>query len=288
MRTEPSKIIVFFHADCADGSLSAYLMEDMLPHAELRPSVYGKENTAGVDGADVYFVDFSAPLEVMQDIADRAHSLTVIDHHKTAEEALKSLPSMASRATVIFDMKRSGAGLTWDYLHPKTPRPWYVDYVEDRDLWNWRLPESKGINAYLFDVVPMTPKGWGEWVSKDVTFNQAVEFGAMALQRQKLEVQRQLRNARKVMFDGYESVPCVNLTTMASEVLHELCHDAPFAIGWFRRADGDFVYSLRSADTYQCGAGRIADGADVSAIAKAHGGGGHKHAAGFSSKTLLF
>jgi nanoRNase/pAp phosphatase (c-di-AMP/oligoRNAs hydrolase) len=49
-------------------------------------------------------------------------------------------------------------------------------------------------------------------------------------------------------------------------------------VGWSQRADGLFTYSLRSAE----------GGLDVSVIAKRHGGGGHPHAAGFTSAKLLF
>ena len=52
-----------------------------------------------------------------------------------------------------FDMGRSGAVLAWDYFFggPSTgrPRPWIVEYVQDRDLWAWKLPRSKEVSAYL-------------------------------------------------------------------------------------------------------------------------------------------
>ena len=94
----------------------------------------------------------------------------ILDHHKTAQAALDG----ADYAT--FDMKRSGAGLAWDYLFGKdraaytpslrrasqvayVPRPWWVDYTEDQDLWNWALPNSHEVNAYLM-VQPRTMDSW--------------------------------------------------------------------------------------------------------------------------------
>ena len=67
-------------------------------------------------------------------------------------------------------------------------------------------------------------------------------------------------------------MPCVNITHLLSETLHELAKGQPFAIGYFD-SDGQRIYSLRSDF----------DGVDVSKIAKNHGGGGHKHAAGFTT-----
>ncbi|HEY6554426.1 MAG TPA: phosphohydrolase, partial [Vicinamibacteria bacterium] len=51
---------------------------------------------------------------------------------------------------------------------------------------------------------------------------------------------------------------------------------APFVVGWWRRADGLFQYSLRSRGEF-----------DVSAVAMGYGGGGHRNAAGFQLKVPI-
>ena len=78
-------------------------------------------------------------------------------------------------------------------------------------------------------------------------------------------------------------VPCINATSQMSEIGSELCKGYPFSATWFQIA-GKRIYSLRSDK----------GGLDVGLIAKAvgdrikasegneYGGGGHKHAAGFS------
>ena len=48
-------------------------------------------------------------------------------------------------------------------------------------------------------------------------------------------------------------------------------------MAYFRLETGEWVHSMRSRE----------NGVDVSAIAKAHGGGGHARAAGFNAVTLL-
>jgi nanoRNase/pAp phosphatase (c-di-AMP/oligoRNAs hydrolase) len=63
----------------------------------------------------------------------------------------------------------------------------------------------------------------------------------------------------------------VNATCLFSEIAGELAQDEQFAACYFDRRDGKRQWSLRSDD----------NGLDVSAIAKAHSGGGHYHAAGF-------
>ena len=69
--------------------------------------------------------------------------MQVIDHHITAQEALKGLDYC------VFDMEQSGATLTWQYFFPKKPIPSMLSYIEDRDLWRWKLPDSRAVSAWL-------------------------------------------------------------------------------------------------------------------------------------------
>ena len=85
------------------------------------------------------------------------------------------------------------------------------------------------------------------------------------------------KNARLITLAGHR-VPAVNASPVdTSELLEGLAVGHPFALSWSVRFDGVFQYSLRSS----------ADGVDVSEIARAHGGGGHAHAAGFLSNAPL-
>ena len=73
-------------------------------------------------------------------------------------------------------------------------------------------------------------------------------------------------------------MPCVNAPYhWSSDAAHVLAEGQPFAAAWFDRGDGKRVFSLRSS----------ADGADVGAIAKKYGGGGHRHSAGFAQSVDL-
>ena len=70
--------------------------------------------------------------------------------------------------------------------------------------------------------------------------------------------------------DGH-SVLVANATVLYSDIAGELAKGRPFGAVYFDRADGKRQWSLRSTD----------EGVDVSEIAKVHGGGGHKNAAGY-------
>jgi oligoribonuclease NrnB/cAMP/cGMP phosphodiesterase (DHH superfamily) len=262
-------MIVIYHANCADGFTAAWAARHTYGDAaRYVPANYG-EAPPDVSGYDVVIVDFSYPRETLLAMSAQARSILVLDHHKTAAADLAGLPF------ATFDMARSGAGLAWDILRGSV-RPWLVDYVEDRDLWRFALPQSKEINAWISTV----PRGdFARWDALDMEGpDQAAIKGAAVLACVEGYVRDMSAQARNVEFAGH-TVPIVNAPfPMISELVGHLAETAPFAIGWSMRRDGQFSYSLRS---------RGADGVDVSEIAKRYGGGGHRNAAGFTSRALL-
>ena len=265
--------LVIYHDGCADGFGAAWvchvLFED--PTTTYLPAKYG-DRPPNVKGLDVIIVDFSYPRVVLEQLHAEANSLLVLDHHQTAQADLAGLDY------AVFDMTRSGAALAWDYFHSFRVgvRPPLVDYVQDRDLWRWRLQWSREVSAWLA-TVPKTFKDWGAANVMLCNSLGFVDFAGKALLRAQDQV-KAAKRARLVWAADGSEVPCVNASDVdLSELLNRLAQDKPFAIGWWQREDGMFVYSLRSVGDY-----------DVSAYAKRFGGGGHKHAAGFTADKLLF
>lgn len=223
-----------------------------------------------VAGRDVIIVDFSYKRNVMCDMYYNAKSLRVLDHHKTAQADLEGL------AFATFDMERSGAGIAWDVLHEGKPRPWLVDYVEDRDLWRFKLHESKTVHAWISAKSRDSFKEWSVLAGQDVDAMR--ERGVAVLAYIDKYVDEMCGQARTIEFEGYK-VPIVNAPYVnISDVLNKLAEKAPLAVGWFQGADGKYKYSLRSNKDSDV---------DVSEIAKKYGGGGHKNAAGFLLETPL-
>lgn len=257
--------LVIYHGACRDGFCAAWCIWRRHPGAEFVAANYG-EPPPDVDGRDVIVVDFSYSRPLMDEMFRRAKSLLVLDHHKTAEEALRG----AEYAQ--FDMNRSGAGMAWDHFLAGHPRPWIVDYVEDRDLWRFRLPESRAVNEWL-SVIDFDFEAWDREARNDL--DGVVSNGCAIQRKTEAHVQSAVQHARTVTFEGHD-VPLVNVTSDISEIVGKLAESAPFAIGWFQLADGRFVYSLRSRGDF-----------DVSTLAKKYGGGGHKNAAGFQAGEAL-
>lgn len=258
--------LVIFHSDCADGFCSAWLIwRYHSREAEFHPATY-EAPPPDVAGRDVLILDFSYRRPILERMHADARSLVVLDHHKTAQAELAGLDYCT------FDMGRSGAQLTWDYVSEAAPfaqRPWIVDYVADRDLWTWLMPDSRAVNAALRSY----PQDFETWTAiADTSPGELAAEGRAILRADARAIEVHRARAREVEFDGH-LVPMVNASVLRAEIGNALNPGRPFVVVWFER-DGIRQYHLSSD----------ADGLDVSAIARAHGGGGHQHAAGFEER----
>jgi len=259
------KTLVLYHDD-VDGFTAAWIVWRAFDHEiEAVPVNYGQP-PPDVTGRDVLIVDFSYPRATLLDMKAKATSLRVFDHHKSAQQDLAGLDFC------VFDMDRSGAQLVWDELMGGK-RPTLVDHVGDRDLWRFKLPFSREINAWIH-CRPQTFEVW-TMLAHDIDHDHdnIVVAGRGAVANIEAYVTAMKRYARVVEFCGYH-VPVVNAPgPNASEVLGALAEDGyPFAVGYFQRSDGRWQYSLRSRGDF-----------DVAELARFFGGGGHKNAAGFEA-----
>lgn len=248
---------VLYHADCADGFGAAWALWKKYPDARYIPVKHGQPPPEGLDGAHVVMVDFSYRREAIEQLAQSAASLLILDHHVTAQAALAGLPY------AYFDVKKSGAVLAWEWAHAE-PVPWLLQYVQDKDLWQWRLPDSREMNAALASY-PFDFQVW-EGLTRDVL---KVE-GRAILRRDHSLIDKIVEESVLVEFEG-ETVPAVYSPVMTSQIGERLCQGFPFCLIWHER-DGLRYFSLRSKPGT----------ADVSALASRYGGGGHVNAAGFS------
>lgn len=283
--------LCIYHAHCADGVAAAWAVRRALgDEVEFLPMSYG-DTPPDVTGRDVVMVDFSFKRPVLRQMADVARSILVLDHHQTAQAELVGVDTPRAwrdhlhEATyaengywaALFDMDRSGAQIAWDYFHPGAPRPTIIDYIADRDLWRFALPGSREINAAIasygldIDVIEAA----SGTVEHEVGRNLLASQGAAILRTHDRNVGAVTDATMRTMTIGGTSVPVVNCPHfMASDAAGNLAEGNPFAAAYFDASDGSRRFSLRS---------RRPDGADVSEIAEFYGGGGHRHAAGFTA-----
>lgn len=286
--------VCLYHSPCDDGFASAWIVRERWPGVELRPVNYGEPlDPEVVTERNVLIVDFSYPAAQLDVMGSLANSIVILDHHKTASAELEeftrldplSVPSVerllettGENVLVHFDMERSGAALTWEFCFPATRKPNLIAYIEDRDLWRFRMQNTRKVSLLLRSY-PYDFAVWTRLVDDcgDHDGNLRVLAEAAAIERYyDRQIEEIARTAAERDFAGFHHVavayaPYAFVSDVAHALLERSLH-APFAAIGVHAYDG-LTWSLRSQDHRE----------DVSAIAKKYGGGGHRNAAGFRS-----
>ena len=221
-----------------------------------------------IEGLHRTGVEFRYPLETMLELHRQHESVILLDHHETARDALEGrMPDCH------FDLERSGVTIAWEYWGPgfsTNEGELLARYIEDRDLWRWKLPDSREVSAAL----DSHPKRFRVWDRLDV--ETLAREGTGILRYIRTQVENLAGMAQEQELAGYR-VPVVNTSLLGSETCEALLErhpEAEFAATYWDR-DGRRHWSLRSR----------ADGDfDVSQVALKLGGGGHPHAAGFTEE----
>jgi oligoribonuclease NrnB/cAMP/cGMP phosphodiesterase (DHH superfamily) len=266
-----SKLWCIYHGGCPDGFTAAWVVgqrfgEDVAYHA----GRYGAPPPDCIEtDAAVFIVDFSYPRDQLVELCDRVAHVEVYDHHASAQRDLDGLTH--DRLAVVFDMDRSGAGITWDELFPAKPRPLLVDYVEDRDLWRFSLVDSEDV-APLFMGTEMDFAAWDSLADAlDTRWDMALAQGR-AMRQMREKIIAEIASTARLMRIAEFTVPVAGSPyALGSDVAGVLAEGAHFAAYYVDRPEHR-QFGLRSTD----------HGLDVSLIAGQYGGGGHRHAAGFT------
>lgn len=289
------RAIIIYHKNCMDGLASAYITKEALSNSndkfffftniETLPMQYGEEytlfknNEIELNSNDtIYFVDFSLKKDAMIELSSKVNNIVVLDHHKTAEANLKDIEDDIENITVIFDMNKSGATICYDYFKQILPKEKFADnsmfrYIEDRDLWKWKMPYSKEINAALRFYVDTNSLESFEDIYTGFDLNSFIATGDLLILQQQKQVESKIKKVKDIKIQGI-NFKCLNATENISEIGNAICttYNTP-ALVYFITENMDVVCSLRSTDELE----------DVSVIAKALGGGGHRNACGFTA-----
>ena len=302
------KPLVIYHANCTDGFGAAFAAWLKLgDEAEYLPMEYGATYNFDLSGVvvnhvwyeinerEVFILDFGFPREVMEDIFVHAKRVVWLDHHKTAFEMwCKGVPEKgwicqrlnctednpSGNVHIELNNNKSGALIAWEYFHPITKVPKLVQHIDDRDRWQFKLEGSKELHAALASYKPWTFEMWeAHLLVGDIRLGALKDEGAALLRAHNQHTQAALKQAAECrvydIHDEYidSGLACNAPSFLASDLGHELANKSgTFGLVWSMAGDGQIHCSLRSNGEY-----------DVSAIAKAFGGGGHRNAAGFST-----
>lgn len=272
------KTYVLYHKMCMDGFGGAYsAWKSLGENAEYIPVGYG-DKVPDLDGDSlVYMIDVSFKRDVLIEICKNVKKLIVLDHHKSAENDLVGLDKEVNNLVCIFNMKKSGAMLAWEYFHPETKVPYFIRYIQDRDLWLHKLKDTHEIHLGMF-TLPFDFKVWDEKLPKKLAIKKS---GEAISAYQKKTIGELESHIVMVEFEGYKNIPCVNTPVLASDIgdtMNKKFTEAPFSLSYFIKNDGKVKWSIRAIGTGTFNA---------IPLAEKHGGGGHPKACGFISNIDL-
>lgn len=263
-------IIVLYHDDCLDGFCALWVawkkFGTRAAYYAVRPCQLPRD-ISSLRNAEVFVLDSSLTKKDIAVLHARGCRVTILDHHKSSE---KNVPYADAS---LFDIYHSGAMLAWNHFFPHTKSPWLVKYVEDGDLWSFKLAHTDQVRNVLV-LLGFHLKKWNLFaraLENPNSRRRIIKQGEVIEQYRKTLIEQSVQNAYLVTFGGH-TVYAVNEATEAirSEVAHALyTKRPPFSVVWSQEQDL-FHISLRSNGTF-----------DVSKLAQKYGGGGHAVASGF-------
>ena len=259
-------IIVFYHIKDNDGLGSAWsAWRKLKEKADYFGIDYHSDHHFDYKGKTIYFLDFRPPDDVVSLLKQNQNHLVLVDHHISSRNKLKLFDEYK------FDSKHSAAVLTWQYFFPHKKIPKILFYIEDMDIWKFKLSFSREIDNAI-EFYDSNFKHWNQLAREleDVSKRKEyIKMGKIISQYQDKLIQKITAKAKLVKFEG-KKVFAVNSSILISEVGNALVRKRPpLSIVW-SEINKKVWFSLRANGS-----------CDVSKIAEKYGGGGQKGAAAF-------
>ena len=180
-----ASFIVLYHSPCSDGwcalaiahmwfrSYNLYLDK---PYSSIHANPVYIGVTAGKvesainklieeynSGAKVLAFDLSFTYNSAKMLFNYFPDANIYDHHKTTLDCWKQPSNESNQAfshsvrlfdkKLHYDVSISGAMLAWKCFYDNEPAPLLVQFVQDRDLWTWKLQNSREINSGITEAI---------------------------------------------------------------------------------------------------------------------------------------
>jgi oligoribonuclease NrnB/cAMP/cGMP phosphodiesterase (DHH superfamily) len=279
--------VIIYHHPCVDGYSSAFVAKLYVSKVICIPK---KINNMPIDynlikGKNVLMVDIVT--DDYQQVKEHAKNLIILDHHITNKDKLKGCEY------AYFDMNKSGVGLAWEYFFRTDEKmPLFLKCIMDRDIWTWIYPESKHFTEGLYDELNLDDLDFNifmdlmdEYLNKNENkpiFMKYYNLGEIYNKQKKKNIEDTIKNAYNkynlLVNDITYTIYIYNVTgsytsDLGNYVVENM--DCDFCVIWhYSHNNEEYKYSFRSIDRKT----------DVGMIAQSYGGGGHRNAAGLSSK----
>lgn len=278
------------HDSCADGTASALLLHDALPHAEVVFVQHGTEayrNLACKQG--MLFCDIIPPPDRADDFV--AAGAIVLDHHRTARAVVEKFASRGIFADEAVERGVSGTVLAYRHVwwplvgavHADPRRTEWVRHfatmIGVADTWHREHPQWADAKRHtaILSFLPNT-----EWLERytleALTYRWEDNFewvGQVLTRKHAKKVSRSIEGGRRMTSDRGTKILAFNNIGTTSDAAEQLGRDVDVVVGFFYEQNADvekLILSTRSHTEFDC-----------AAFCRSYGGGGHTRAAGTSA-----
>lgn len=273
--------VVITHGSCPDGFMSStvakqWLLSKNIKNTTFINAYYGTDYShipELVRNKNVLICDFSFSEKITQEIIITTNNnLLILDHHKTAIENLQNIPN----ENKVFDISHSGAFITYTYFYGFVNIPNCILYIEDNDLWNNKLQNTKEITAYISTM----KYDYNEYITlftNSFLMNTVIPLGKGMVAINNVYIKQISQKAIISFFeigDKYYFASFINSPILKNEIGNNLLSyhkNNNFSVVFTNNfIENITIFSLRSDNNKT----------DTTEISKLYGGGGHRNASG--------
>ncbi|CAJ1952251.1 unnamed protein product [Sphenostylis stenocarpa] len=306
---------ILYHYPCPDGAFAALAAHLYFKATSLFTPLFfpntvynplSAEDLPLNEISDLYLLDFVGPDGFVQEISTKVPRVIVLDHHRSALERLGNEASVGENVVKVIDMKRSGATIAFDYFKDKLLSPdvevkhpsvlhefdrarQLFLYIEDGDLWRWRLQNSKDFSSGLKDLniefdARKNPSLFDQLLSLDL--NTIISRGMLSISIKQKLIDNGLSKSYEIALGNGAFGYCLavnadaTLSLLRSELGHQL---ATKSQKMKLRGIGAVVYEVPELENDQRLkiSLRSVENEDTIPISQEFGGGGHRNASSF-------
>lgn len=283
-------MICIHHNKDLDGYSSGAIVKHKYPHCKLIGWDYSEPlpDLEHFREQEVIMIDISFPMEVMYKLfIITGGRLTWIDHHVSAKKDFDAYAEMfpvIKAINYVYDVSVAACEGGWNYLYPGTPMPYAIKLLGQYDTWRqadggWDdivLPFQYAMRVECTDPESFPKEMFRTLPNSSIIFDYVNKGIAIVKYQAQGDMLACKRSSFTSSIKGLRAI-CLNTRAFSSNTMLSVynpeLHD--IMVG-FEYTGKCWSVSLRS----------VKPDVDVSIIAKARGGGGHKAAAGFEAQSL--
>lgn len=271
--------IGIYHDQDVDGFTCGAIMKMAYPDIELIGWDYKYNANDLIDKikslgeGSVIMADVTLKKDKMQELASVC-DLHLVDHHVTAYNDLKNC-----KFKYTYNSQLAACEILWGELFPNKLMPEFIRLAGKYDTWRkdkeWF---TKTLPVHYFAKSEMSIEHMIKLIKGGI--NTVLKTGRLIFNSHLENMKFSLNKVGIKKLDGYDVAVIKSAMSISvfADLVWEKFPSVKALIQWSVNPDGSVGYSMRSP----------ANGLHCGEFAKKHGGGGHRHAAGFRTEKILF